>query len=245
MTSRDPSRNSPAVIIIGASSGIGRALAVEYARAGYRVGVTARREALLAELCAELPGQATCRAFDIAQTEEAIPALEGLIQDMGDVDGFVISAAVGNNNPTFEWTGEHETLSVNVMGCAAMINVAAAHLQKRGRGHLVGLSSIAAIRGIGRAPAYAASKAFLSNYLHGLRYRFMRLGLPIIVTDVQPGFVDTRLAAAKFWMASPEVAARQIVNAVRKGRTHVYITRRWRLIAWLIRIVPDALWGRL
>jgi short-subunit dehydrogenase len=126
-----------------------------------------------------------------------------------------------------------------------MINTAVAHLQARGGGRLVGLSSIAGIRGISRAPAYAASKAFLSNYLHGLRYRFMRLGVPIIVTDVQPGFVDTRLAGARFWMASPEKAARQIVAAVDRGRTHVYVTKRWRLIAWLIRVVPDAVWGRV
>ena len=184
-------------------------------------------------------------AFDIAQPDQAIPALQDLIAELGDVEVFVISAAIGNNNPALEWTKEHDTLSINVLGCAAMINTAVAHLQARGGGRLVGLSSIAGIRGIGRAPAYAASKAFLSNYLHGLRYRFMRLGVPIIVTDVQPGVVDTRLAGARFWMASPEKAARQIVAAVDRGRTHVYVTKRWRLIAWLIRVVPDAMWGRV
>jgi short-subunit dehydrogenase len=232
-------------IIVGASSGIGRALAIEYANAGYRVGVTARRGELLQQLCEALPAGAVFRAFDIAEPDRAIPQLRDLVAEMGDVEVFVISAAIGNNNPSLEWAKEHDTLSINVLGAAAMINVAVEHLQVRGGGHLVGLSSIAGIRGIGRAPAYAASKAFLSNYLHGLRYRFMRLGVPIVVTDVQPGFVDTRLAGARFWMASPEQAARQIIAAVRRGRTHVYVTKRWRLIAWLIRVVPDAVWGRV
>lgn len=220
-------------------------MAVEYAKAGYRVGVTARRGELLEQLVAELPGGAAFRAFDIADTDGAIPALKSLVAELGDVEEFVISAAIGNDNPSLAWSREYATLSINVMGCAAMINVAAEHLHARGGGRLVGLSSIAGIRGIGRSPAYAASKAFLSNYLHGIRYRFMRLGVPIVVTDVQPGFVDTRLAGAKFWMASPEKAARQIIAAVRRGRPHVYVTKRWRLIAWLIRVVPDHVWGRV
>jgi short-subunit dehydrogenase len=87
----------------------------------------------------------------------------------------------------------------------------------------------------------------MSNYLQGLRYRFVTLGLPVVVTDVQPGFVDTAMAKAdrKFWVASPEKAAEQIFAAVRKRKKHVYVTRRWRLIAWLIKAIPDWLAQRL
>jgi len=128
-----------------------------------------------------------------------------------------------------------------------MVNVAAAHLETRGSGHLVGISSIAALRGIGGAPAYAASKAFVSNYLQGVGYRFTKLKLPVLVTDVQPGFVDTPMARGDrlFWVASPQKAAHQIVAAIRARKRHVYITRRWRLIAWLMQIIPDALYSRL
>ena len=96
------------------------------------------------------------------------------------------------------------------------------------------------------APAYSASKAFVSNYLQGVRYRFEKLKLPIVVTDVQPGFVDTRMAKGDrlFWVASPQTAARQIVAAIRGRKQHVYVTRRWRLIAWVLRIVPDALYSK-
>ena len=81
----------------------------------------------------------------------------------------------------------------------------------------------------------------MSNYLQGLRHKFAKLRLPISVTDVQPGFVDTAMAKAdhKFWVASPEKAAQQIFEAIRKRKKHVYVTKRWRIIAWLIKILPD------
>ena len=87
----------------------------------------------------------------------------------------------------------------------------------------------------------------MSNYLQGVRYRFNKLKLPIVVTDVQPGFVDTRMAKAdrRFWVASPQTAARQIAAAIRGRKQHVYITSRWRLIAWLLHVLPDAVYARL
>jgi short-subunit dehydrogenase len=86
----------------------------------------------------------------------------------------------------------------------------------------------------------------VSNYLQGVSYRFNKLKLPVVVTDVQPGFVDTRMAAGnKFWIASPQKAARQIVSAIRRRKRRVYVTRRWRLIAWLLQVVPDAVYAKL
>jgi short-subunit dehydrogenase len=144
-------------------------------------------------------------------------------------------------NPNLEWGPESETIAVNVSGFTAMANVAAEHLQARGSGQLAGISSIAALRGSRAAPAYGASKAFMSNYLQALRHKFANLRLPIGVTDVQPGFVDTAMAKAerKFWVASPEKAAKQIFEALRKRKKHVYVTRRWRIFAWLVKVAPD------
>jgi short-subunit dehydrogenase len=231
-------------IIIGASSGIGRALAVALSLDGYRVGVVARRTELLIQLCAELPGPCVVKTIDVSQPERAMPLLQELIHELGDVELFIIGAGTGFENPALAWDPERDTIAVNVLGFAGMLNVAAAHLQERGSGHLVGISSLAALRGFGGAPAYAASKAFVSNYLQGVRYRFKKLRLPIAVTDVQPGFVDTRMAGGDFWMATPETAARQIIAAIRGRKKRVYVTKRWRLIAWLMRGVPDALWSR-
>ena len=233
-------------IIIGASSGIGRALAVALSLDGYRVGVVARRTELLAELRAELTGPCAIKTIDVSQPELAMPLLRELIEELRDVELFIVNAGTGSENAALAWEPERNTIAVNVLGFAGMVNVAVAHLEARGSGHLVGISSIAALRGIGGAPAYAASKAFVSNYLQGVRYRFNKLKLPVVVTDVQPGFVDTRMAAGnRFWIASPQTAARQIVAAIRGRKRRVYITRRWRLIAWLVQVVPDALYSRL
>ena len=240
----DGGRNA---IIIGASSGIGSALARVLASQGDTVGLAARRVDLLQLLAGEIKTRTFVKAVDVSKPDEAMDALNDLIAEMNDVELFVISAGTGAVNPPLEWEPEQETIAVNVSGFAAMANVAVAHLQARGAGYLVGISSIGGLRGNPHAPAYSASKAFVSNYLEGLRYRFAGLRLPIVVTDVQPGFVDTAMATAehKFWVATPEKAATQIVNAVRKGRKVVYVTKRWRLIAWFVKAVPDWLAVRL
>jgi short-subunit dehydrogenase len=234
-------------IVIGASSGIGRALAVELSFCGYHVGVAARRTDLLAQLRNELSGPCAIKTIDVSQPDRAMPLLQELVEELGDVELFIVNAGIGFENAALKWEPERDTIEVNVLGFAAMVNVAAAHLEARGSGCLVGISSIAALRGIGGAPAYAASKAFVSNYLQGVGYRFTKLKLRVVVTDVQPGFVDTPMARGErlFWVASPQKAARQIVSAIRARKRHVYITRRWRLIAWLMRIIPDALYSRL
>lgn len=233
-------------IIIGASSGIGAALAVDLAAAGYSLGLVARRLELLEEVARQLPTSSLTRAIDIADTIRAIGQLAELIKSLGDVELFVISAGTGFRNPDLEWTLEDRTVQTNVVGFVGMANAAARHLETRGSGHLVGISSIAAIRGNAAAPAYGASKAFMSHYLQSLRHRFAKAKLPICVTDVKPGFVDTAMAKADhvFWVASPEKASRQILQAIRQRRKHVYITRRWRTIAWLMRWAPDWFYHR-
>lgn len=234
-------------IVIGASSGIGRALAVALSLDGYRVGVVARRTELLTQLQAELAGPSAIKTVDVSQPELAMPLVRELIDELRDVELFIVNAGVGSENAALAWEPERETIAVNVQGFAAMVNVAVAHLESRGSGQLVGISSIAALRGIGVAPAYAASKAFVSHYLQSVRYRFNKMKLPIFVTDVQPGFVETRMGGSdrRFWVASPQTAARQIIAAIRRRKPHVYVTKRWRLIAWLMQIVPDVVYSKL
>lgn len=242
--SRQMKRNA---IVVGASSGIGLELAKILAANGYSVGLVARRLNLLSELARELPARALAKAIDVSKPIEAMPLLRELIVEMNNVELFVIGAGTGFINPELDWERERETIDLNVSGFAAIINVAVEHLQARGSGHIVGISSLAALRGSGAAPAYNASKAFMSNYLQGLRQRFRKLKLPVVVTDVQPGFVDTAMAKGDglFWMASPEKAAHQIFDAIRKRRKHVYVTRRWRVIAWVLRVLPDSLYDKL
>ena len=231
-------------IVIGASSGMGRELAKVLISHDYIVGVTARRTNLLEELQAEMPNKYHLRTMDVADTTKAIASFNSLIAEMGGVDLIVISAGTGHGTPDLQWPNEKDTIDTNVSGFTAIADTAFNYFVKQGHGHLVGISSIAAIRGGRYAPAYNASKAFVCNYLEGLRHMALQSKLPIYVTDIQPGFVDTRMAQVDriFWRASAEKAAQQIYRAIERNKPHAYVTRRWRLIAWVLKILPNWLY---
>lgn len=233
-------------VIVGASSGIGEALARRLAGEGWSLGLAARRVdrlvGLVAELSANWPDRPfTCRPIDLIDPDAAIATFESLAAELGGVDLVVVSSGIGHENPALDWPPEAETVEVNVAGFTAIAVAAMRHFERRGAGHLVGLSSLAALHGHGDAPAYGASKAFVSRYLQALRHRVAARKLPIVVTDIQAGFVDTAMAKGEglFWVAPVEVAARQIADAIRRKRRHAYVTRRWRLVAWLLRLLPD------
>jgi short-subunit dehydrogenase len=234
-------------IIIGASSGIGRELAVVLSKDGYTLGLAARRVQLLEELKSALAGPAYCRYMDVSDPAASMDSLVRLIEEMGETDLIVISAGTGSLNPALEWMDEKKTIDTNVIGFAATANIAYRYFEKRGRGHLVGISSVAALRGGRQAPAYNASKAFVSNYLEGLRSRANKADLPITITEIRPGFVDTRMARGEgiFWMASPRKAAEQTYGAIRRKAKRAYVTKRWSLIGFLLAIMPDFLFEKL
>ncbi|MEI6757690.1 MAG: SDR family NAD(P)-dependent oxidoreductase [Chlorobium sp.] len=237
----------PKAIIIGASSGIGRELAKVLAKNGYSPGLVGRRIDLLVSLQQELAVTSFTKQIDVSQPSEAMPLLKELIHEMNGVDLVVISSGVGFINTDLEWEKERETISVNVTGFAAVANVAMEHFISQGSGHLVGISSVAALRGSESCPAYAASKAFVSNYLEGLRKKAVKLKLPIIVTEVMPGFVDTAMAQGdgQFWVASAEKAAEQIFRVIRSRKSHACVTRRWRMVACFLKVLPDFIYLRI
>ena len=233
-------------IIVGGSSGIGRSLAKVLVREGYLVGVTARRAELLRELEGEL-GVLT-RCSDVAELPNALEDLEQLVEALGGCDLAILSAGVGYPNEDLAWGPEDETIAINVRGFAAAAGFFMRHFRRQASGHLVGLSSLAALRGIGGAPAYNASKAFASNYMEGLRQSAVSHRRGIMVTDVQLGLVDTAMAKVDRkpdWIAGPDVAAEQIWRAIRRRRRRVYVTKRWRLLAWALKLVPGFAWDRL
>ncbi|WP_158056379.1 SDR family NAD(P)-dependent oxidoreductase [Halorussus halophilus] len=234
-------------IVVGASSGIGAALARELADEGYEVGLVARRLDRLETLGEQLSTKSYVAKIDVTETEPAMERLGKLIDAMGGVDLVVLNAGVGLANEALDWEPERQTIDVNVRGFAAMANVAVHHFEERGAGHLVGVSSVAAAFGNGAVPAYSASKAFVSNYLDGLRYRAGRLDADIAVTDVRPGYVDTEMATneGRFWEVSADVAARGILRAIRKKQRHAYVPRRWRAVALLLDAMPDVVFRRM
>lgn len=236
-----PSRKA---LVIGASTGIGRALAQKLSREGYALGVASRKVELLENLRRELRGICIVRAMDLRNSENALSVFRNLVEALGGVDLIVLNSGFKSDNPEFEWAPEKETLEVNVLGIAALAHEAACCFMRQGHGHLVGISSIAGVKGAPKVPAYSASKAFLSTYLEALYFRLLSRG--IAVTDIRPGFVDTAMLSGtrvRFWVASPQEAADQIFQAIQKKRKVAYVTRRWALVALILKLIPDFVWA--
>ncbi|MBF0207882.1 MAG: SDR family NAD(P)-dependent oxidoreductase [Oligoflexia bacterium] len=235
-------------IIVGASSGIGREIALVLAKNGYQLGLIARRSELLTNLQSELQTKSYIRCTDITKIPQSMLSLEKLIEEMESVDLIILNAGVGYINPEMEWIKEQETIEVNVMAFAALANVAIKYFLSKRAGHLVGISSVAAIRGMGGS-TYGASKAFVSNYLEALQHKIFKQGLAkeIVVTEIIPGFVDTAMAKGEglFWVAPAEKAALQIYRAIERKCEKVYITKRWVLVAILLKLLPKYIFKRI
>lgn len=235
-------------IIIGATSGIGRELAIQMTAKGYELGITGRRAELLETLNAELGGKAHLKVMDITSFEEARQQLFDLIAAMGGVDIVVINSGVGDMS--LRWDIEQNIINTNATGFAAMANAAFYYFSKNGGGQIVGISSVAAERAGGLSPSYHATKVFASRYMDGLRLHAKRKKLPITITDIRPGFVKTPMTDRNdpkqmVWMASVEKATAQILTAIENKQRLAYITRRWAIAAWIMRNMPEWLYARL
>ncbi|ELZ07077.1 short-chain dehydrogenase/reductase SDR [Halovivax asiaticus JCM 14624] len=254
-------------IIVGASSGIGEALARRLASDGYEIGLAARRTDRLIEIGEALPTKASVATMDVTEPDAAREAFFDLTRAMDRVELVVLSAGVGSINRDLEWEPERETIDVNVTGFTALATAAIEYFERGGidsdhesstagrtrspdspiDGHLVGISSVAAGFGSPDSPAYNASKAFVSRYLEGLRHRQAATATDVTITTIEPGFVDTDMALGEdlFWVCSPETAAAQIHRAIESRRTRAHVTRRWRLIALLFWLLPESIARRL
>ncbi|MDB5279126.1 MAG: short-chain dehydrogenase/reductase [Ferruginibacter sp.] len=227
------------VIIIGATSGIGKELAHLYAANDWLVGVTGRRRALLDSLQKDFPDNILTECFDVTG-DENIDCMKNLIQQLGGLDLLIYNSGYGEPSESLDWEIDKNTTLINVNGFTEIVNFAFNYFMLEGKGHIAATSSIAAIRGNSFAPAYSASKAYMSNYLEGLYIKAHKLKLPIRITDIQPGFIKTKMAKGngQFWVAPVDKAAAQIYTGIKKKRRKLYITKRWRLVAWLMNVLP-------
>lgn len=233
-------------IIVGASSGIGQALALRLAESGYTVSICGRRTKLLEKLQTLHPGHIHISTVDV--TEEGLTSkLDELAKSMGGMDLFIFSAGIGELNPTLELSLELPTVEVNVNAFNEAVVWAYQHFERQKGGHIVNISSIAGLRGGGIAPAYNASKAYQINYLEGLRQKARKQRSKIVITDARPGFVATAMMKSPtvFWVSTPEKAALQIHDAIKAKKNVIYVSKRWRMIAWLLKIMPCFLYERM
>lgn len=229
-------------LVIGASSGIGRLLVGRLVSDNYKVIATARRAHLLKSLQEEDPENILIRIQDVNDLDSSSNLFDYVQKNYENLDLVIYSSGVGGENYSLDWDKEKATIQTNVMAATKVYGLAYNYFHKQGFGHLVGISSIASIRGNRHVPSYFASKAFQASYLESLYMKGQRSKAKIYVTDIRPGFVDTDMAIGKtFWMATPEKATKQIYKAIKKKKRRVYITKRWTLIAWILKIVPTKL----
>lgn len=227
-------------IVVGASSGIGKAIAEQLVAGGWKVGLTSRKLENLAETIARLGEGAAAKAIDLDDPEGARSGLAAFADELGGVDLWVLNAGTGILNRDFAWEPERQTIATNVMGFAAMTDVAVHHCIARGEGRIVGISSVAKKRGHPFTTSYSGSKAFVSLYLDGVRQYLRRKAPKVSVTEVAPGYIDTPLQQfdEAFWVVSAETAARQIIAAAMARRKHAYVPKRWALVAALLSLAP-------
>jgi short-subunit dehydrogenase len=233
-------------LIVGASSGIGEALARELHKAGWTLGLLARRIEMLRLIATDLGVRVLVGYCDVS-SDDAVDRFNEMASALSGVDLVIISAGCGILNPTLEIGPDRDTVAVNVSGFMKIALAAFRQFEERGQGHLAAITSVAALRSNADGNAYAASKAFQSLYLGGLRESAQRKRLAITVTELQPGFVDTAMGTAsnelppvlrRLLVADATTAARQMIRAISRRKKHAYITRRYAWIALLFKLLP-------
>jgi len=228
------------ILIFGATSGIGRALARRYTEQGHQVAVTGRRQEKLDEIKAENPEAYLTIRHNIRELDETPKVIEQVRRHFGNIDLIIVNAGIGKFNYELDWEVCESVLKTNVLGVTKALTDAYKYFKRQGKGHLVNVSSVAALLGNGINPSYNASKAFQANFMEGLWLKAQKSKRSRIdVTDIRPGFVDTKLAQGEtFWKADVDTAARQIIKAVNNKKKTAYITRRWILVAWMLKRLP-------
>lgn len=240
-------------IVVGATSGMGRETAKLLMADGYTVGCVGRRQARLDELKTAFGERCVTRSVDVSN-DKAIGKLQELIKDMGGCDLMMISvsgtAEVYRQPDRYvdRVAKDRSIIDVDIAGFWRAAVVAREHFEQQQRGHLVGVSSTSGLIGEPSCPLYAGSNALIQRYLTGIRNHAVQNGMAISVTDIVPGYVDVEycepgLWAGEYWNVPSSVAGKQIFNAIKAGKKVAYITKRWRLVAWLYRLCPDWLYN--
>lgn len=234
-------------LIIGASSGIGMEVAKLLLADGWKLGVAARREALLQELKAIAPERVEVMTIDVTKPD-AGQRLLTLIDQLGGMDLYFHASGIGKQNRALEADIELRTIDTNAVGFTRMIGTAYRYFAEQGKGHIAAITSIAGTKGLGPAPAYSATKALQATYLQALEQQAYQRGLNIRFTDIRPGFVDTALLSGTFkypMMLKPEAVARDIVSSIYHRRHVRVIDFRYRVMTFFWRLIPNCIWRRI
>jgi short-subunit dehydrogenase len=238
------------VFITGASSGIGAALARHYAACGAVLGLAARRQSMLDELAASLPGAASTYAIDVRDVEAMRAAAEGFTGRHGCPDIVIATAGVSRGTLT-----EHpedlatlrEIIDTNVVGLANTLQPFLEPMRQRASGVLVGVASVAGYRGLPGAGAYSGSKAAVIAYMESLRVELRGTGVRSVT--IAPGYIDTPMTAGNPYsmpfIISASEFARRFDRAIDGGKDYAVIPWQMAIVARLLRVMPNAVYDAL
>lgn len=234
------------VIIVGATSGIGYEVAKIYQQQGWHVGVAGRRTEKLEALRSLAPDRTEIRQIDVTQ-EDAAENLHLLIDQLGGMDLFLLSSGIGSQNRALDTRVELTTVATNATGFTRMVDAAYHYFREQGGGHLAVISSIAGTKGLGAAPSYSATKRFQNTYIDALAQLAHMEKLPILFTDIRPGFVKTDLLKNDRYpmLMTPDVTARKIVKAIRQHKRRAVIDWKYAVLVFFWKLIPPYIWERL
>ena len=236
------------ILITGASSGIGKHLALEFAARGDRLALAARRvdslQALKQEILARHPqAQVELRALDVQALDTVAPLIEELAATLGGLDIIIANAGIGDGGGLIGSGGfdrDAAIIQTNVLGAMATIDAAVALFRRQQHGHVVAIASVAAARGLPGAGSYSASKAAIAVYADSARNELH--GSKVHVTTLYPGFIDTpinqRLASRPF-VITVEKGARLIAGLIERRVQEAAVPGfPWAFVMWLMRRLP-------
>lgn len=223
------------IIIVGATSGIGKELWKLYALKDNHVAVLGRRKHLLEQMYKERTNNTSIYEVDITDIESATQCINEIFMQFHQINLAIVCAGIGNINSELKFDKELDTIHTNVVGWTAVVDTIYNNFQKQNGGHLVTITSIGGLTGEPAAPAYSATKAYQINYTQALRKKSKKTD--VSVTEVCPGLIDTDMAKGEglFWVMPPEKVAKQIVRAITHKNSRVVVTKRWRIISFLLK----------
>ena len=240
------------ILITGATRGLGENLARHFAARGYRLALTGRKQADLDRLGAELQGQAASVVLETLDVSE-FDAIEGVVrrcaEQLDGLDIIVINAGVGFTTPAGKGHFElvRQTIDINLTGAIATAEAAVALFREQGHGQIVGISSVAGVRGMRGQGVYCATKAGFSRYLESLRAETR--GDAIVVTDLAPGYIDTdinRSAPSRPFLVTAEHGTKIMADLIERKVSFRFVPPwPWTVVARVLRWLPDSVIAKM
>ncbi|MCR5077070.1 MAG: SDR family NAD(P)-dependent oxidoreductase [Prevotella sp.] len=233
-------------IIMGATSGMGREIALQLQGRGWEIGVTGRRTDELERLRQTDPSHIHTKMIDVTLPDAPTRLME-LIDEMGGIDLYLHSSGFGRQNTQLDAEVERQTVLTNALGFTQMIDTVFGYFRSSGRrGRIAVISSVAGTRGLGPAPSYSATKRFQWTYLEALAQLAALQHVPVSFTDIRPGFVNTDFLGGTSYplLMEKDFVVSRILRAIEKGSRVAVIDWRYRLLCAVWQRLPRWLWER-